>query len=119
MSGIGLPAPVSSVNGMTGDVIIVADSSPTIGDAVIGAVGDKYLGTDATGDLVEIDKTTGYNSNPDYEKTGTYVYVGYERASDGYWFIYRRTIATNSRQEATGTSSYATNWTGRAGLTYA
>lgn len=60
---------------------------------------------------------TGYTWE-NYEKTGTYVYVGYENASTSHWYIYRRTIATNARQYATGTSSYSTNWTGRAGLTY-
>ena len=53
----------------------------------------------------------------DYEKTATYVYVGYE-ASSGEWFIYRRTVASNTRLYATGSSDYATNWTNRASLTY-
>lgn len=52
------------------------------------------------------------------ELTATYAYVGYEDSVDGSWYIYRRTRATNLRQYATGLSSYATNWTGRAGLTY-
>lgn len=60
--------------------------------------------------------TTGYTWQ-DYEKTGTYVYVGYE-STGGAWYIYRRTIATGVRLYATGASSYATNWTGRSGLTY-
>lgn len=54
----------------------------------------------------------------DYEKTGSYVYVGY-KATAGQWFIYRRTVATNARAYASGSSSYSTAWTGRAGLTYA
>ena len=54
----------------------------------------------------------------DYEKTGTYVYVGYKNTG-GAWFISRRTIATGARLKASGSSSYSTNWTGRAGLTYA
>ena len=41
-----------------------------------------------------------------------------ELTSDGSWYIYRRTRATNVREYATGASNYATNWTGRAGLTY-
>lgn len=52
------------------------------------------------------------------ELTDTYAYVGYEDSVNGSWYIYRRTRATNLRQYATGLSSYATNWTGRAGLTY-
>lgn len=53
----------------------------------------------------------------DFEKTGTYAYVGYEHPGGG-WFVYRRTLASNVRETATGASSYATNWSGRAGLTY-
>lgn len=54
----------------------------------------------------------------DFEKTGTYVYVGYADSSGG-WRIARRTVATGARQRATGVSGYAAAWTGRAGLTYA
>jgi hypothetical protein len=61
--------------------------------------------------------TNGYEYQ-DYEKTGTYTYVGYEHA-DGRWYIYRRTLSTNAREYASGASSYSTNWTGRAGLSYA
>lgn len=54
----------------------------------------------------------------DQELTATYAYVGYENTADNSWYIYRRTRATNLRQYATGATDYATNWTGRAGLTY-
>lgn len=60
--------------------------------------------------------TTGY-AWEDYEKTATYVYVGYEE-SGGAWYIYRRTIATNVRMYATGASGYAAAWTARSSLTY-
>lgn len=53
----------------------------------------------------------------DYGKTSTYVYVGY-KASNGAWYIYRRTISGNTRQYAEGTSDYATNWTNRESLSY-
>lgn len=56
-----------------------------------------------------------YQNGPDYG--ATYTYVGYKE-SGGAWFIYRRTLATNVRQYASGTSNYATNWTNRASLTY-
>lgn len=52
------------------------------------------------------------------DRDATYAYVGYENSNDGSWYIYRRTRATNLRQYATGATDYATNWTGRAGLTY-
>lgn len=47
-----------------------------------------------------------------------YVYVGYEHPR-GQWFIYRRDLDSGAREYATGSSSYPTNWTGRAGLPYA
>ena len=56
-------------------------------------------------------------SQHNYEKSGTYVYVGYEE-SGGAWYIYRRTLSDNTQGWATGASSYATNWTNRAILTY-
>lgn len=49
----------------------------------------------------------------DYERTGTYVYVGYENSTTNAWFIYRRTLASNVRQQASGGSNYATAWTNR------
>lgn len=55
----------------------------------------------------------------DYEKTGTYVYVGYKNIVSGAWVIERRTLASFVRLDASGTSAYTTAWTGRAGLTYA
>lgn len=54
----------------------------------------------------------------DYEKTGTYVYVGYENP-DARWYIYRRTLSDNTRLYASGSSNYSTNWTNRESLGYA
>jgi len=90
------------------------------GTAGTGAIEEITLGTglSLTGTTLN---ATGGSTNlafQDYEKTGTYVYVGYEDTVDASWYIYRRTIATNVRMYANGASSYATNWTGRAGLTY-
>jgi len=56
-------------------------------------------------------------SYQDYEKTDTYIYVGYTEAG-GAWYIYRRIIASNTRQYATGATDYATNWTNRGSQTY-
>lgn len=61
--------------------------------------------------------TTTGDSNQNYEKTSTYIYVGYEN-TDGSWYIYRRTVATNIRLYATGASGYAAAWTNRAAETY-
>jgi len=68
--------------------------------------------------------TTGRVSGPtgfkfqNHERTATYSYVGYERATGG-WYIERRTLSTGALEQATGSSAYSTAWTGRAGLTYA
>ena len=53
----------------------------------------------------------------DQDRDATYAYVGYKKTS-GDWYIYRRTRATNTRQYATGVSSYSTNWTNRNVLIY-
>lgn len=72
-----------------------------------------------TGD-VEIPTTNGYllQDGPDYTTSTDYVYVGYEH-NDGRWYIYRRTVADNSREYASGSSNYSTNWADRESLVYA
>lgn len=65
-------------------------------------------------DFTETPTANGYEYQ-NYEKTSTYVYVGYEHA-DGRWYNYRRTIADNTRQYASGSSGY--NWSNRASETY-
>ena len=60
--------------------------------------------------------TNGYTLQ-NTDKTSTYVYVGYSH-TDGRWYIYRRTIASNTRLYATGATDYATNWTNRGSQTY-
>lgn len=93
------------------------------GTAGTGVIEEITLGTNLSLSGTTLNATGGSGATgfawQDYEKTGTYVYVGYENASTSHWYIYRRTIATNTREYATGTSAYSTNWTGRAGLTYA
>lgn len=54
----------------------------------------------------------------DQEKTGVFAYVGLEEPGGG-WKVYRRTLASNLMEYATGGSGYGTAWAGRAGLTYA
>lgn len=96
----------------------VEDAIPPGGSA--GQVLAKIDGTDRNTHWVTQSGggggTNGY-ANQNYEKTGTYVYVGYENVS-GAWYIYRRTVASGARLYATGGSGYGTNWTGRTGLTY-
>lgn len=78
---------------------------------------DPILGEYREEDAGSSGGANGYEFQ-DYEKTGTYVYVGYEE-SGGAWYIYRRTLSTNAREYASGGSSYSTNWTSRSSLTYA
>lgn len=86
-----------------------------------GQVLAKTSDTDFATDWV--DQTGGGGSSgyefQNEELTSTYAYVGYEHITDGSWYIYRRTRATNVRLYASGSSDYATNWTDRASLTYA
>jgi hypothetical protein len=110
-----------------------ADQVPTLDNAekvqVTGVSTDTFTIVRAQGDTTAksiaigwrisnsiflADLTTGYTYQ-DYENTGTYVYVGYEH-TDGAWYIYRRTIATNAREYASGTSAYT--WANRASETY-
>jgi len=51
------------------------------------------------------------------EATATYKYFGFQKA-DGYWYIMRKTIATNVFEYAAGASAYSTAWTNRASQTY-
>jgi len=53
------------------------------------------------------------------EEDATYKYFGFEERGGTDWRIMRKTLATNTFLYATGTSDYATNWTGKAGLSYA
>ena len=53
----------------------------------------------------------------DKEATATYKYFGFQRA-DGYWYIMRKTIATNKFEYVAGSSAYSTAWTNRASQTY-
>jgi virulence-associated protein VapD len=53
------------------------------------------------------------------EEDATYKYFGFEERGGTNWRIMRKTLATSAYLYATGTSDYATNWTGKAGLTYA
>lgn len=76
-----------------------------------------YTETEVDALLAAVDATSGFSPTGDYDRTSTYVYLGYEH-SDGRWYIYRRTLSNNTKLYASGSSAYATNWTGRAGLTY-
>jgi hypothetical protein len=89
-------------------------------DTDAGVTIDGVLIKDGLVDGVDVSLLSG-NTEMGFqneELTSTYAYVGYEHATDGSWYIYRRTRSSGVREYATGASSYATNWTGRAGLTY-
>ena len=93
--------------------LVVADVAIEVVEVV--AVGPQ--GPPGTGGGGGSSVVNGYTFQ-NYEKTASYVYVGYQHA-DGSWFIYRRTVASGARLYASGTSGYSTAWAGRAGLTYA
>lgn len=106
------------------------DSSPltTKGDIYTYDTDNARLGVGTDGQVLKADSSTATglkweddNTNlrlEDEENNNTYAYVGNENTVDGSWFIYRRTIASNVREYATGASDYATNWTNRSGLSY-
>lgn len=58
-------------------------------------------------------------SPPTDPEISTYKYFGFIQDGSTNWRIMRKTLSDNSFAYATGVSSYSTNWTGRAGLTYA
>lgn len=74
------------------------------------------LETNATVSNVYTKETNSY-SICNKEATATYKYFGFQR-SDGYWYIMRKTIATNVFEYVAGTSAYSTAWTNRASQTY-
>lgn len=107
------------------DVLVINDSDEEVNiNAQVDINSHKIINlTDpsnnqdaATKAYVDATAINGYTQQ-DYEKTSTYVYVGYTE-SGGAWFIYRRTISSNTREYATGASGYAAAWTARAAQTY-
>ncbi len=86
-----------------------------------GQVLSKIDGTDYNTQWVDQTgggASSGYTLQQPVDYTSTYAYAGFQHDTDGSWFIYRRTRATNVRLYASGISDYATNWTNRASLTY-
>lgn len=68
--------------------------------------------------------TTGLTDDPltkykisDNDSTSDPKYYGFI-AIDGSWYIMKETTSAGTYRYAKGASSYTTNWTGRAGLTY-
>jgi hypothetical protein len=53
----------------------------------------------------------------DYDDAGATKYYGF-LANDGRWYIMRDDTAAKTWRYIAGNGGYATNWTGRAGLTY-
>lgn len=82
---------------------------------VLGAaIGSTRIQFSPSSDSQLIEATYALTDGPDYQSS--YVYVGMDTGTD--WKIYRRTLATNLREYASGTSGYAAAWTGRVGLSY-
>jgi len=57
-------------------------------------------------------------SPPTDPEIATYKYFGFQERGGTNWRVMRKTLATNAFLYATGTTSYSTNWTNRASLTY-
>lgn len=141
VSATGGGGAVDSVNGQTGVVVLDAgdvSADPAGSASTAESNANQYtddeiaaltfLESVQAGDNMNVDNTDPQNpiisadilngfEQQNEELTATYAYVGYKHIDDR-WFIYRRTRSGNIRLYASGASDYATNWTGRAGLSY-
>lgn len=72
----------------------------------------------ANRDGSQISSPTASYELSDFDTAGDPLYIGSIRA-DGAWMIAEYDIASGSARYAQGLDDYDTNWTGRAGLTYA
>jgi len=61
--------------------------------------------------------TTGQYRLSDLDGTGDPAYYGY-LDTDGGWYIMKLNSEAGTARYIKGASDYATNWTGRAGLSY-
>lgn len=68
-------------------------------------------------DPAEKQPTDGYEITELNEDDATYNYYGFVHKT-GAWYVARETKASGSYRYSAGASSFSTNWTGRAGLTY-
>jgi hypothetical protein len=74
---------------------------------------------DSTGtkiDPAEKQPTDGYRIT-EYDDSVPYIYGGYVNKT-GAWFISREDVTSGSYRYTKGSSSFSTNWTNRASLTY-
>lgn len=113
------PNPVTSVNGMTGDVEIdVGGGAPPGGTT--GQVLAKNSNTDNDTEWIDVLDTGAYI--PQFEDTGTYIYFGEavtgSATSSAVWRIKRLTIATGVILFADGNANFDNVWNSRAGLSY-
>lgn len=53
----------------------------------------------------------------DVDQSGDPAYYGFVN-ENGNWYIMEENVANGTYRYISGTSSYTTNWTGRAGLSY-
>lgn len=75
---------------------------------------------DSLGNIAGSDILAGYKNADSDENSGGTSYYGFID-TDGNWYIMKRVESgtTATVTYTRGTSDYATNWTGRAGLSYA
>lgn len=112
---------------LTGKFIIYTLNSVSAGSGYrklnvtyLTSAGASSLSTDPVGSIISFSASGGGSGGGDsgmrladgavYESG--FCYVGYEHETDGSWYIYRRTLADNTREYASGVSGY--DWSNRA-----
>lgn len=120
--GSGSVTPTEKV-GIRGRIELEAGSAPTqrtsFGKLWYNSTDKRPHFMDENGnDFDLVYEPSGYSLSEPVDYNSTYAYAGYEHATNGSWYIYRRTRATNVKEYATGSSDFATNWTNRGSLSY-
>ena len=106
--GGGNGTPYVDSTGKFMNVELESDGSVPVTVVTGGGGGTTYSKPTDEYDLIQDDDTS----------SASYEYYGFMKA-DGGWYIKRITLASNLREYVKGTSSYSTEWTGRASQTYA
>lgn len=101
-------------------ITAIGDITGVDGQATMAASFPVVIASDQTA----IPVTTGLTDDPlakykisDTDSASDPKYYG-NVAADGSWYIMKETTSAGTYRYCKGASSYSTNWTGRAGLTY-
>lgn len=131
---------VKSINGLKGDLAMLAGANIAINTESDGTITISSSGGGGSGNVPAGGNTNqilSKQSNSDYDTVWSdapagnsgmrlansdsgvvFVYIGYEHVSNGSWYIYRRTVSDNTRLYASGISGYAAAWANRATESY-